>query len=170
MALKIVNGDLLHSTEVDVIIHQCNCQRTMGKGIAKEIKSMFPSAYRADQEFSPVAPEARLGRISYVFCTHPIHGRPVLIVNLYGQLEYWKSGKPRGEVFTDYAALESGLQEMFDGPIRQFTEEYGLVSPVIGVPYLIGCGLANGDVATVSRILNEVSIRNEADIVAYKMS
>lgn len=37
MAVKIVNGDLLHATE-DIIGQQVNCQGVMGSGVAKLMK------------------------------------------------------------------------------------------------------------------------------------
>ena len=40
--------DLAEQGEFDVIVHGCNCQNTMGSGIAKEIKERYPLAYRAD--------------------------------------------------------------------------------------------------------------------------
>jgi O-acetyl-ADP-ribose deacetylase (regulator of RNase III) len=49
--MKTIEGDLItlaQSGTFDVIIHGCNCYCTMGAGIAKSIKKIFPAAYRAD--------------------------------------------------------------------------------------------------------------------------
>lgn len=49
--MKTARGDLLAfatAGDFDVIIHGCNCQNTMGAGIAKSIKKQFPAAYDAD--------------------------------------------------------------------------------------------------------------------------
>ena len=49
--MQTVRGDLLALTnagDFDVIIHGCNCQNTMGAGIAKSIKQQFPAAYADD--------------------------------------------------------------------------------------------------------------------------
>jgi len=46
-----IHGNLLQlalAGRFDVIIHGCNCQCTMGAGIAKQIKAQFPEAYKAD--------------------------------------------------------------------------------------------------------------------------
>ena len=49
--MKLIKGDLIQlakNGEFDVIIHGCNCFCTMGAGIAKTIKDIFPEAYKAD--------------------------------------------------------------------------------------------------------------------------
>ena len=49
--MRVVQGDLLGlalAGEFDVIVHGCNCQCAMGKGIALSIKKLFPEAYAAD--------------------------------------------------------------------------------------------------------------------------
>ncbi|MGJ4995019.1 hypothetical protein ACQR0Z_11425 [Bradyrhizobium sp. HKCCYLS3077] len=49
--MKIIKGDLIKLAldgHIDVIVHGCNCQCTMGAGIAKSIKDIFPEAYAAD--------------------------------------------------------------------------------------------------------------------------
>jgi len=46
-----MEGDLLELAaegEFDVIVHVCNCQCQMGKGIALTIKNNYPEAYAAD--------------------------------------------------------------------------------------------------------------------------
>lgn len=49
--MKTVTGDLLKFAQVgdfDLIVHGCNCHCTMGAGIAKGVKSLFPEACQAD--------------------------------------------------------------------------------------------------------------------------
>ena len=49
--MNVVTGDLLRLAldgRFDVIVHGCNCQCAMGKGIALSIKQQFPEAYDAD--------------------------------------------------------------------------------------------------------------------------
>ena len=49
--MKTIAGDLLALAldgRFDVIVHGCNCQCQMGKGIAASIKKQFPEAYDAD--------------------------------------------------------------------------------------------------------------------------
>lgn len=42
--IKIVKGDLL-KVEKGIIVHQVNCQKTMGSGIALSIRKKYPSHY-----------------------------------------------------------------------------------------------------------------------------
>ena len=49
--MNVITGDLLRFAldgRFDVIVHGCNCQCAMGKGIALSIKEQFPEAYAAD--------------------------------------------------------------------------------------------------------------------------
>jgi hypothetical protein len=170
MALFVKQGDLLRSAEVDVIIHQCNCQATMGKGIAKDIKAMFPGAYAADQLNHPYdAPVKKLGHLSSATCKHPSFGNVVEVVNLYGQLHYWKTGSPRDTVWTDYDAVRAGFEKLFTETIPAFQEKTGLAEPLIGIPFNMGCALAGGDWAVYSKIVDEVSTKHGMDVYAYRL-
>ncbi|MBO8171583.1 MAG: macro domain-containing protein [Bacillaceae bacterium] len=155
MALIEVKGDLLES-DCDVIAHQCNCFKTMGAGIARQIKKRYPEAYKADTEL-PLSAEERLGKISVAH--HPGENR--YIVNLYGQYNYSGPGP-----LTDYPKLESSLQEMF----RYFQNQPDFDRLKFGVPYMIGCGLAGGDWNIVSEMLERVSKQFGKDIYAYRLN
>lgn len=64
--MNTVSGDLLQLAvdgHFDVIIHGCNCQCQMGKGIALAIKRRFPEAYAADCRTAK-GDVAKLGTIS----------------------------------------------------------------------------------------------------------
>ena len=64
--MKTIHGDLLQLAldgTFDIIVHGCNCQCQMGKGIALSIKQMFPEAYAADQA-TPKADPSKLGTFS----------------------------------------------------------------------------------------------------------
>ena len=55
-SMQTEKGDLIQKAragEFDVIVHGCNCFCTMGAGIAKTIKQVFPAAYLADLEPLP---------------------------------------------------------------------------------------------------------------------
>ena len=50
--MQVIRGDLIALAQdghFDVIVHGCNCQCTMGAGIAKAIKEAFPEALEADK-------------------------------------------------------------------------------------------------------------------------
>ncbi len=45
MSIKIIDGDLF-STKSNYICHQVNCQGKMGSGVAKQIRTKFPTVYK----------------------------------------------------------------------------------------------------------------------------
>ena len=71
--MKAVIGDLIQlalAGSFDVIVHGCNCQCAMGKGIALAIKQQFPEAYDADQRTVRGDPD-KLGTITYAEIVRP---------------------------------------------------------------------------------------------------
>ena len=86
--MNVITGDLLHlalAGRFDVIVHGCNCQCAMGKGIALSIKQQFPEAYAADLA-TPRGDRAKLG----TFSAAEIHRPPArfTVVNAYTQFHY----------------------------------------------------------------------------------
>lgn len=125
--IQIVNKDIFDFPELDIIVHQANCFCTMGFGIAKEIKRRFPAVYQADCQ-TKKGDKNKLGTISGAFVEHL--GKTIQIVNLYSQYNYGHRG-----CFTDYKAMENGLQEI----------AYRYENENIGIPYGMGCNSAGGD-------------------------
>ncbi len=135
--MKIVKGDLIQLAKenlFDVIIHGCNCQCTMGAGIAKSIKSNFPEAFKADLE-TVKGDRDKLGSISSASNTE--FGHEIIIVNGYTQFHYRGSG-----TLADYEAIRSVMREVK----KRFSGKR------IGYP-LIGAGLAKGDWKVISQII-----------------
>ncbi len=137
--MNVVTGDLLRLAldgRFDVIVHGCNCQCTMGKGIALSIKQQFPEAYAADLR-TPKGDREKLGTISIAEIDRPT-GR-FTVVNAYTQF-HW-----RGEgVLANYDAIRSAF--------RQIKQQFG--GRRIGYPK-IGAGLAKGDWPTIAAIIDE---------------
>lgn len=147
-------GDLLKS-HCNVIAHQANCMGIMGAGIAKQIASIYPEAYRADREYKiPVGSRERLGRFSYAKVIH--QGRTRIVVNLYGQYRYGRG------LHTDYEALESAVRSLLK-------KLQNLKHVKLGMPYGIGCGLAGGDWNIVYPMLSRLSDEYQCDIHLYKL-
>jgi len=132
-----LKGDLLES-DCNVLIHSCNCFHTMGAGIAKTISARYPMALIADKQ-TRYGDRKKLGSFS---AAQAPDGR--LIYNLYGQYRY---GRGRRQV--DYAALEMGLER-----IKKDMEFYAAFYKA--GTCRMGCGLAGGDWAIVSGIINKV--------------
>lgn len=133
--MRVHSGDLLAMAlngQFDVIVHGCNCQNTMGAGIAKQIRAKFPEAWEADRT-TLAGDRSKLGTISCAEVTRP--GISFVVVNAYTQFDWKGTGNK-----ADLAAIESAMQEVK----RRFA---GLR---IGYPR-IGAGLAGGDWQVISQ-------------------
>lgn len=143
--IKHIKGDLLALAEegkFDIIVHGCNCQNTMGSGIAKQIKDRYPEAYAADiymdQEFGANYRYRKLGNHSEAK-VYSGAGK-FTIVNAYTQFHYL----PRGVDHFEYASFAVILQKL-----EHFYGNYDF-----GFPY-IGMGLAGGDSERIISMLEE---------------
>jgi O-acetyl-ADP-ribose deacetylase (regulator of RNase III) len=150
--MKKERGDLLKKAlqnEFDVIVHGCNCFCTMGAGIAKTVKQLFPAAYEADLT-TPNGSRSKLGTISYAEVE--VNGRPLIIVNAYTQFDWRGSG-----VKANYKAIEHAfrlIKERFSG-LR------------IGYP-AIGAGLAQGDWKVISNIIETELVDEDHTFVEFE--
>ncbi len=142
--MKTIQGDLIQLAKenlFDVIIHGCNCQCTMGAGIAKSIKLNFPEAYKADLE-TEKGDRSKLGTTSYA--SNADSGHEIIVVNGYTQFHYRGSG-----TLADYEAIKSVMREVK----KRFSGKR------IGYP-LIGAGLAKGDWNIIAGII-ETELKGE---------
>ena len=149
--MNVIAGDLLRLAldgRFDVIVHGCNCQCAMGKGIALSIKQQFPEAYEADLR-TPRGDRSKLGTLSTALIERP--PARFTVVNAYTQFHF------RGEgVLADYDAIRSAF-----GLIkRQFTGRR------IGYPK-IGAGLAKGDWNTIAAIIDETLAGEDHTLVEF---
>lgn len=146
--IQEIHGDLIALAQAgrfEVIIHGCNCFCTMGAGIAKQIKSIFPAAYKADCQ-TPKGERSKLGTYSSAKVDH------LTIVNAYIQYDWRGSGQK-----ADYDAIRSCLAKVaadFSGAR-------------IGLPQ-IGAGLAGGDWGTIMQIIQEELGAAGATVVYYQ--
>jgi len=139
--LKHAKGNLIDMAEAgqfDIIVHGCNCQNTMGSGIAKEIRERYPRAYEVDSSsvYTYQNPVLKLGNFTVV-ADNPIDPK-FEIVNAYTQLHYL----PRGVDHFDYESFKIILRKL------------AVIAPDAryGFPY-IGMGLAGGDPDEIKKIL-----------------
>ena len=150
-AMNVLHGDLLQLAldgRFDAIVHGCNCQCAMGKGIALSIKNQFPEAYEADLR-TPKGDRGKLGTIS---TADVVRGAArFTVVNAYTQFHY------RGDrVLADYDAIRSAFAEIK----RRFAGRR------TGYPR-IGAGLAGGDWAVISKIIDEELAGEDHTLVEY---
>jgi O-acetyl-ADP-ribose deacetylase (regulator of RNase III) len=150
--MKIVTGDLLVLAlggKFDVIVHGCNCQCAMGKGIALAIKQQFPEAYQADLQTSKGERE-KLGSISFAKIERPTAN--FTVVNAYTQFHWRGKG-----VLADYEAIRTAFQQV----------KQRFAGLRIGYPK-IGAGLAGGDWQVVAAIIDEELAGEDHTLVEFQ--
>lgn len=142
--MKKVKGDLIllaKDGKFDVIIHGCNCFHTMGAGIARVIKSVFPEAFEADKE-TVYGSRYKLGTISTATFQVNDDGDFLTVVNAYTQFDFGTNSE--GTPPVDYVAVNNCF--------RNIKDQYGGQHLKFGIPK-IGAGLAGGDWDLISRII-----------------
>ncbi len=132
MSVEYYNGDIFEAP-IDILIHQANCQNTMGSGIAKDIRARFPEVYEADCK-TIKGDRNKLGTASFCCIRRP-DTRIKVVYNMYGQYYYGRDRR-----YTDYEAYYNGLEYIKDYIMRSGKEKM-----TVGIPYKMGCNLAGGD-------------------------
>lgn len=148
--MKEIKGDLLFLAKnkvFDIIGHGCNCFNTMGAGIAKQIKDIFPGAAIRDR-LTIKGDKNKLGTYS----VH-IENKDLIILNLYTQYDF------RGHNNADYNAIRSCMKLLK----KDFSGKR------IGLPQ-IGAGLAGGDWNIISKIIEDELKGEDVTIVIYEPS
>jgi O-acetyl-ADP-ribose deacetylase (regulator of RNase III) len=129
--------DLGKGGEIDVLVHGCNCQCTMGAGIALVIADTWPEAREADLRTSK-GDRGKLGNYSLARVGND-RGGELAIVNAYTQ-EYYG----RGRMQVDYRAI--------DAVMRRIARDFAGMR--IAMPK-IGAGFGGGDWGRIEQIINE---------------
>src|SRR5690242_10677704 len=91
-------GDLLEFSE-DAFGHGCNCQSTMGSGVAKAVRAKWPAMYEVADYQSQFSPQQKLGNYTYLELPDGKLG-----FNIYSQFDF--RGRNVGKMDLDYGALE----------------------------------------------------------------
>src|SRR5574343_1416503 len=142
-------GDLLSASE-RVIVHGCNAQGVMGKGVAKCIKDRYPLAYA---EYRSVYETfgLTLGQTIWVVCD------PHIVVNAITQEDYRRVATDPG-VHVDYDAVRAVFHEI-NAVARMSKITNGVrkahgnvIIESVAIP-LIGAGLAGGSWKKISQII-----------------
>ena len=129
--LKQITCDIFKAP-ANYIAHQVNCRGVMGAGLAKQIRTLNPKLYDIYQSHCRnYKPTDLLGK-SFIYNN---------VISIFGQLNY---GRDKSVVYTDYTALARAFQAIHKRlPIDKS----------IAFPYLIGCGLGNGDWLIVESLI-----------------
>lgn len=152
--MNTIEGNLItlaQAGEFDVIIHGCNCQCTMGAGIAKGIKEAFPAAYKADAA-TERGDWDKLGSYSSAEVM-VAEEQPLIVVNAYTQFDFRIRKTPN----VDYEAIRTVFRVIkADFPNKR-----------IGYP-AIGAGLAGGDWKVIAAIIDEELEGEKHTLVIYR--
>lgn len=138
--VKETYGDLLKQPNIDIIAHQTNCAGIMGAGIALQIKKQLLTAVEYEKYVSSCQQQGSdlMGKTLFLEATD---GR--IIANCFG--ENIPTGKGKD---TDYDALFHAVAK-----VRDYAKSEGFT---VGVPGMMGCGLAGGDWRIVRDMLYKV--------------
>jgi O-acetyl-ADP-ribose deacetylase (regulator of RNase III) len=123
MPIKFISGDLfVNRFEAQAFGHGCNCQGSMGAGIAKQFKELYPDMYEEYRRRCKAEPrEFNLGDCFLWQTTD----KP-WVFNLGTQEHYWRAR-------ASYEAIQSALEKM-----KQQANEYDIRTiaiPQIGTGY-----------------------------------
>lgn len=152
-----VQGDLIELAiqgDFNIIVHGCNCFNTMGSGIAKQIRNVFPEAYEVDQ-LTVKGDRKKLGTYTYFKHFDKDLDRDFFIINAYTQYNYL----PRNVVNVDYEAITSAFKEI--------NKQFGGKGNHLAYPK-IGAGLAGGDWDIISKIINDQLNELKHTLVEYQ--
>lgn len=153
-------GNLLSSTEINVALHQANLFHTFGAGIARVIKDEFPEAYEADLK-TPHGDASKLGTISIGKIRDNKGSSIEFIANMYSQ-----TGLGGQDRQTSYDSMVVAMLNLKD----RLTHRMSLGKPtVLGIPYQLGCGLANGNWLIVRAIIESIFSDAPFDVIIYKL-
>ena len=177
METKIVDGDLFN-TECQVIAHQVNCIGVMGSGVAKEVKRLYPNAFKEYCSLVSSMDHQVLGGCLLVDCGDKY------IASLFGQYSY------RGDnTYTSgyvLPALNPGVNDSYyneSTPVRYTNYEgfymsltrlrtdmnkLGLKS--VAFPYKIGSDRGGADWNVILSMINSVFSESDKEVIIYRLS
>ena len=151
MKFTTVKGNICDRPNgINTIIHQANTQGVMGAGVALALKTKWPEVEKADQEV-----HERLRAVGM-----DNKERSEFLLGLYSRAGNITGEEPTFAVYNLYGQelrrpSLAGAATSYDAVIRGFRDiiinfkdrcaEDSNFSPVIGIPHLMGCGIAGGD-------------------------
>ncbi len=149
MVIKYKKGDVTEAEE-PIIAHGCNAQGVMGSGVAKAIKSKFPTAYK-DYRARHLAVGLSLGRVYYSYFEDKV------IANCITQ-EYYGRTERR---YVSYDALAEIFYRLDD--FMAMNKHSAIAMP------RIGAGLGGGDWSVIALLIELNFSHAEHDVVIYDL-
>jgi len=149
-----LEGDLIEAAkkgEVGVIAHGCNCYCVQKKGFALEMAKNFQTDRFPLEDKSYCGDYNKLGQIDYKLISISKE-HTVWVVNMYGQY-HWSVPSQYG-IPLDYDALKLCFRKL----------NYEFKGYNIGLPGLIGSGLAKGKPALIKELIASELINTDVFI------
>lgn len=144
-----VKGNIFdYEIDYDVLVHGCNCHCTMGSGIARTIRELYPEAYEADCRTAK-GDRSKIGSFSYY--EHP--RKDLTIINAYTQYNYY----PRNVDHFEYEGFEKICKDLNE----RFKKKMCIAMP------MIGAGLAGGNWERIKKIIQDNI--TDVDVTIYKL-
>ena len=154
MIHNLENTNLLQAN-VDAFGHCANCFCTMGSGIARQIREIFPEAYEADCKTSK-GDKSKFGKFSLANVSGNQYNKSLkYIYNLYGQFNYGTESRK-----LNYEAIYSALESMAAN-----CQNNGVLK--VGFPYGMGCRLAGGHFPIVEKMIEVIFKDFDVYICSY---
>lgn len=144
--MKVIQGDIFKS-KADAILHQVNCKGSMGSGIAKQVRELYPNVYNCYKAKCNEYKEDSsllLGSIQICYKENYIVNDikdSQMIVNMFAQDKYGYGDKR----YTNYNALKRCLQAV----------NKQLTGKSVAIPYLMSCCRGGGDWNIVSNMIHD---------------
>ncbi len=123
MPIQFVSGDFFANTySAQAFAHGCNCQGSMGAGIAKEFKARYPAMFEEYRRRCKANP--RLFNLGDVFLWK--EAEKPWVFNLGTQEAFWRAR-------ASYEAIEEALKKMKDLAVAENMQRIAI--PQIGTGY-----------------------------------
>lgn len=135
--IKILENSSVLNVKRGILMHQVNCRGFQG-GLAKKIFDRWPQAFKEYHDLCGwyrKDPEKLLGTMCNVW----VVPKRLCVCNFFGQVDV--GGEIRR---TDYDVYMRRLPD-----IERQVRTYNMTAEIpheVHIPYMIGCGLANGDI------------------------
>jgi len=164
--LNFVKGDLLSATD-EYIVHQVNCIACTPHGLSKSIADKWKTAdiygmrtrVTPSRNFATTDTQATPGSISIT--------RDRNVIHMFAQFSY---GKPFSYINKD-GRYPRDTYEQREKWFQMCLDSIAEIQPSsIGIPYMIGCGLAGGNWSNYFEMIKKFSEKNPTIIVnIYKL-
>lgn len=152
--VEVLENSNLLDVQKGIICHQTNCIGAMGAGIALQIREKWPfvyDLYKEECKSLESNPKKLLGHVQDIIVESDL-----LVANCYGQV-YTGDG-----LQTDYKAWDILLDKLKD-----LANYFNLD---LHFPWRIGCGLAGGDWAIMSKKIEDKFGKDKRWVYIHKLA